>query len=237
MVFEKVNSKVVKANVGHAGGIVARTGAMLFYTGEVYFSPHSVPGANQMGGMGGFARMAGRMMQGEHERTMLAQGNGEVHYGFAGLEVHVVELQMGASLRVEASRLLANTAGLQSSVVSVMSSSSGGGGGGGGRGIMGALRGAATGALTGQGMFTTQLSGQGSAVLLAHGGVMELQVGGQGPVVVDPQAFVGAYGNVQTELKTAMSWREAVGRGAGEAMQLNCVGQGVVYVQASEEKL
>lgn len=102
---------------------------------------------------------------------------------------------------------------------------------------MGMLRGAASGALTGQGMFTTQLSGQGSAVLLAHGGVIEMQVGGPSPVVVDPQAFVAAYGNVQTELKTALSWRDAVGRGSGEAMQLHCVGQGIVFVQASEEKL
>lgn len=102
---------------------------------------------------------------------------------------------------------------------------------------MGMLRGAASGALTGQGMFTTQLSGQGSAVLLAHGGVIEMQVGGPSPVVVDPQAFVAAYGNVQTELKTALSWRDAVGRGSGEAMQLHCVGQGTVFVQASEEKL
>ena len=232
MVFTKVNSKVVSVNVGQAGGVVARTGSMLFYKGDVHFSPHQVPGAGQLGGMGGFARMAGRMMQGEHERTMMAQGTGEVHYGFAGLEVHVIEVAPGAVLRVEASRLLANTAGLQSSVVSVASS----GGGGGGGGFMGALRGAASGALTGQGMFTTQLSGHGAAVVISHGGVMELQVGGA-PVVVDPQAFVGAYGNVQTELKTAMSWRDAVGRGSGEAMQLNCVGQGIVYVQASEEKL
>ena len=233
MSFQKVNSKVVKVNVGQVGGVVARTGAMLFYTGQVGFSPHQVPGAAQMGGMGGLARMAGRMMQGEHEATMMAQGNGEVHYGFAGLEVHVVDLQQGASLKVEASRLLANTAGLQSSVVSVMSQ----GGGGRGGGLMGSLRGAASGALTGQGMFTTQLSGHGAAVLLAHGGLIELQVGGPAPVVVDPQAFVAAYGNVTTELKTAMSWRDAVGRGAGEAMQLQCVGQGVVFVQASEEKL
>ena len=231
--FEKVNSKVVKVDVARAGGVVARTGAMLFYTGDVRFMPHQVPGAAQMGGLGGFGRMAGRMMQGEHERTMLAQGYGEVHYGFAGLDVHAVELAPGMTLRAEASRLLANTAGLQSSVVSVASSSSGGGG----RGVMGALRGAATGALTGQGMFTTQLSGQGAAVLLAHGGVFELQVGGPVPVVVDPQAFVGTYGNVQTELKTAMSWRDAVGKGSGEAMQLHCHGQGVVFVQASEEKL
>ncbi|MGK8511232.1 AIM24 family protein [Nocardia asiatica] len=232
--FEKVNGKVVKVDVGMAGGVVARNGAMLFYTGDVSFAPHQIPGAQGMGGMGGLMGIAGRAMAGEHERTMLAQGNGEVHYGFAGLEVHVVHMQPGAALRVEASRLLANTAGLQSSVVSVMSS---GGGGGGGGGLMGALRGAASGALTGQGMFTTQLSGQGAAVLLAHGGFLELQVGGPNPVVVDPQAFVAAYGNVQTELKTAMSWRDAVGRGAGEAMQLHCVGQGVVYVQASEEKL
>ncbi|GAA5103715.1 AIM24 family protein [Nocardia iowensis] len=231
--FEKVNGKVVKVNVGMAGGVAARTGAMLFYTGDVSFAPHQIPGGQGMGGGGGLMRMAGRMMAGEHERTMLAHGTGEVHYGFAGLEVHVVQLQPGATLRVEASRLLANTAGLQSSIVSVMSS----GGGGGGGGLMGALRGAATGALTGQGMFTTQLSGQGSAVLLAHGGFLELQVGGPNPIVVDPQAFVAAYGNVQTELKTAISWRDAVGRGAGEAMQLHCVGQGVVYVQASEEKL
>ncbi|AFU06207.1 AIM24 family protein [Nocardia brasiliensis] len=232
--FEKVNGKVVKVNVGMSGGVVARTGAMLFYTGDVSFAPHQIPGGQGMGGGGGLMRMAGRMMAGEHERTMLAQGTGEVHYGYAGLEVHVVHMQPGATLRVEASRLLANTAGLQSSIVSVMSS---GGGGGGGGGLMGALRGAASGALTGQGMFTTQLSGQGSAVLLAHGGFLELQVGGPNPIVVDPQAFVAAYGNVQTELKTALSWRDAVGRGAGEAMQLHCVGQGVVYVQASEEKL
>lgn len=230
--FTKVNSKVVKVNVGQVGGVVARAGAMLFYTGQVAFAPHQIPGAGQFGGMGGIVRLAGRMMQGEHERTMLAQGNGEVHYGYAGLDVHTVDIAQGAVLRVEASRLLANTAGLQSSVVSVASS-----GGSGGGGVMGMLRGAASGALTGQGMFTTQLSGQGSAVLLAHGGVIEMQVGGPSPVVVDPQAFVAAYGNVQTELKTALSWRDAVGRGSGEAMQLHCVGQGIVFVQASEEKL
>ena len=230
--FEQVNSKVVAVDPGRAGGVVARAGGMLFYTGDITFAPHEVPGAGSMGG-GGLVRMAGRMMAGEHQRTMLAQGAGQVHYGFAGLEVQVVSLQPGATLQVEASRLLAYTAGLQTSVVSVASS----GGGGGGGGFMGALRGAASGALTGQGMFTTQLSGQGAAVLLAHGGFLELLVGGPNPVVVDPQAFIAGYGAVHTELKSAMSWRDAVGRGAGEAMQLHCAGQGVVYVQASEEKL
>ena len=73
-------------------------------------------------------------------------------------------------------------------------------------------------------------------MLVAHGELIEIPVG-NGPVVVDPQAFVGTVGNVQTQLQSAMSWRDAVGRGSGEATQLQCNGQGVVLVQASEEKL
>ena len=168
----------------------------------------------------------------DSEKTMLAQGNGLVHYGFAGLAVHIVDLPQGGTVTADASRLLGHTAGLQASVV-MMQSQSGGGGGG----LRNALRGAATGALTGNGLMTTQLQGQGAVVLLAHGEVMELRVGGPDPVVVDPQAFVGTLGNVQTQLKSALSWRDAVGRGAGEAMQLHCIGDGIVYVQASEEKL
>ncbi len=245
MTFEQVNSKVVKVNLNATGDVLARKGAMLFYTGDVAFSPET-PGA--MGGMpmpgmgrggmgGGFGGQMmgtlGRSMAGEHEAMMRARGNGEVYYGRAGLYCTIVPLN-GAQLTVEMSRMLAHTASLQSSTVSVMSS--GGGGGGGGGGLRGMLRGAVTSVATGQGMFTTQLSGMGSAVLLSHGGTFELQVGQQ-PVFVDPQSYVGHIGNVQLELTTALSWRDAIGRGSGEAMQLKLLGQGVVYVQASEEKL
>ncbi|MBT0567197.1 AIM24 family protein [Williamsia sp. CHRR-6] len=229
MVFEKVNSKVVKVDIGRAGGVVARKGAMLFYTGAITFAPHGMPGGGA--GMGAIGGIAGRMMAGEHERTMLAQGMGEVHYGFRGLAVHVVDMPQGGTLMADASRLLGHTAGLQSSVVSVQAQ-----GGGGGGGLRGALRGAATGVLTGNGLMTTQLQGAGAVVLLAHGEVMELRVG-QHPVVVDPQAFVGTWGNVAVQMKSALSWRDAVGRGSGEAMQLHCTGDGIVFVQASEQKL
>ncbi|MFD6856404.1 AIM24 family protein [Rhodococcus sp. NPDC060090] len=234
MAFTKINSKVVRVELMQSGPIIARRGAMLFYTGDVQFAPHGTPGGvGGTPGLGGMAGMAGRMLQGEHEATMIAQGKGTVHYGFKGLETHIVDMSAGGELRVEASRLLAHTAGLQSSVVSANATPSGGGGGG---GLFGALRGAAAGAVTGQGMFTTALSGYGAAVLLAHGGVFELQVGGPSPVVVDPQAYVASYGAVRTELKSSMSWRN-VGRTGGESMQLECTGQGIVYVQASEEKL
>ncbi|NLV80751.1 MAG: AIM24 family protein [Rhodococcus sp.] len=232
MVFTQVNNKVVRVELARSGPVIARRGAMLFYTGLVQFSPHGAPGGTGNAGLGGVAAMAGRMMQGEHEATMVAQGDGVVHYGFKGLDTHIVDMSAGGELRVEASRLLAHTSGLQSSIVSATSAPQGGGGGG----LMGALRGAASGMATGSGMFTTQLSGYGAAVLLGHGGIFELQVGGPAPVVVDPQAFVASYGPVRTELRSNVSWRN-VGRTGGEAMQLECTGQGVVYVQASEEKL
>ena len=100
--FEKINSKVVAVDIGMAGGVVARTGGMLFYTGDVSFAPHQIPGGAGMGGGGGILQMAGRMMAGEHQRTMIAQGSGRVHYGFAGLEVHVVGVQPGGPKRYPA---------------------------------------------------------------------------------------------------------------------------------------
>jgi uncharacterized protein (AIM24 family) len=231
-VFTAVNSKVVSIDLSRSGPVIARRGAMLFYAGVVSFAPHQIPGAG--GGMGAMGGMAGRMIAGEHEATMVAQGSGTVHYGFRGIETHVVDVgALGGQLRVEASRLLAYTSGLQASVVSVAASSGGGGGGG---GLFGSLRSAAAGAVTGQGMFTTQLSGPGSAVLLGHGGVFDLPVSPDKPVIVDPQAYVAAAGQVSTTLRSAVSWRN-VGRTGGEALQLECTGQGTVFVQASEEKL
>lgn len=239
--FEKVNSKVVKVNLAQSGDVLARKGAMLYYSGgEVWFSPET-PGGMGMGGMGGgmpgmgggLLGAAGRMMSGEHETMMRARGNGQVFYGRGGLHVTVVNLQ-GQQLTAEMSRVLAHTGGLQASVVSVGSASGGGGGGGGLRGM---IRGAVAASQTGTGMFTTQFSGQGSAVLLSHGSCIELQVGGMNPVFVDPQSYIGHVGNVQLELTTALSWRDAVGRGSGEAFQLKMLGQGTVYVQPSEEKL
>jgi uncharacterized protein (AIM24 family) len=56
------------------------------------------------------------------------------------------------------------------------------------------------------------------------------------PVSVDPQAYVGHVGAVQVELSARVGFRDAVGRGSGEALQLKVTGQGTVYVQASEQK-
>ncbi len=215
MGFEQVNAKVVSAAVAPGREVLARRGAMLAYTGDVRFSP--VHGG---GGMGG---MAGRMLAGEQVSLMAAQGQGTVQYGFRGLYVTLVDLDGSGPLQVEAARLLAHDAHLQSTIVMI--------------GQQGGMRGAAGALLSGQGLATTQLHGAGGVALLSHGGTIAIPVGPGGPVTVDPQAYVAHVGHVQVDVAAAVSWRDAVGRGSGEALQLKLTGQGTVYVQASEQKL
>jgi uncharacterized protein (AIM24 family) len=212
MPFEKVNSKVVRVPVTAQSPVLARRGAMLGYTGQVAFRP--IHGQGQ--GVGG---MIGTAMAGESNPMMATEGTGSVLYGFRGLHVTVIELT-GDSLTVEADRLLAHDANLQTSVEFIG---------------QGGIRSAVRGAMTGQGLFTTRISGQGSVALLSHGGTFPLQLTGE-TVGVDPQAYVGHTGALDVDLKASVGLRDIVGRGSGEAFQLHVSGHGTVYVQASEEK-
>ena len=215
-IFEQVNGKVISAPVSPGREVLARRGAMLAYTGDVGFSPvHMGPG-----GAGG---MVGRMMQGEQVAMMVAQGQGTVHYGYRGLYVTIIDVDGSGPLSVEADRLVAHEASLQSTVVFL--------------GSQGGIRGAVRGAVSGQGLFTTQLHGYGAAAVLSHGGTIAIPVDGSRPVAVDPQAYVAHVGQVQVDISASVGWRDAVGRGSGEAIQLKLSGHGTVYVQASEQKL
>ena len=212
MTFEQVNSKVVKAAVSPSAPVLARRGSMLGYAGRVGFRP--VQGQGR--GVGG---MVGAAFAGESNPMMATEGQGEVYYGFRGLHVTVLQLT-GETLTVEADRLLAHDADLQTGVEFIG---------------QGGARAAVRGAVTGQGLFTTKVSGYGAVALLSHGGSIPLPVSGE-PVSVDPQAYVGHVGAVQVELSAKVGFRDVVGRGSGEAFQLKATGQGTVYVQASEQK-
>ncbi len=216
MGFQQINAKVVAAEVAPGREVLARRGAMLAYTGDVGFAPvHAGPG-----GVGG---MAGRMMAGEQVSMMAAEGTGTVYYGFKGLYVTIIEMDGSGPLSVEADRLVAHDAALQSTVVFL--------------GQQGGLRGAVRGAVSGQGLFTTQLHGYGTVAVLSHGGTIALPVQPGVPTTVDPQAYVAHVGQVQADVSLNASWRDAVGKGSGEAVQLKMSGTGTVYVQASEQKI
>jgi len=213
--FTRINAKMVEAHVRGGQRLFSLRGAMLAYRGEVSFTP-SITGGRGVGGM------LGRRIAGESVPLMVVEGNGSVMFGHAGLHVHVVDLA-DDTLYAEAERLLVYEDSLQVGTMFM--------------GASGGVRGIVRGQVTGQGLFTTTLHGHGSAALLAHGGVIELPVTPDRPVRVDPQAYVGHRGELANKLTASVGWRELVGRGSGEAFQLELSGHGVVYVQASEEKL
>ncbi|MET8558500.1 AIM24 family protein [Streptomyces sp. NPDC004959] len=216
MPFREINSKMVEAQVLPGQRLFSQRGAMLAYRGEVSFTP------NVGGGQGGVMSMIGRRVAGEATPLMTVEGHGTVLFGHGGHHVQVVTLS-GDTLCVEADRLLAFDGSLQQGTLFL--------------GAQGGVMGMVRGQVTGQGLFTTTLKGHGAVAVMAHGGVIELPITPGRPVHVDPQAYVAHYGEVRNKLSTALGWRDMVGRGSGEAFQLELSGQGAVFVQASEEKL
>ncbi|MFJ5551451.1 MULTISPECIES: AIM24 family protein [unclassified Streptomyces] len=216
MPFTQINSKMVEAQVVPGQRLFSQRGAMIAYRGEVAFTPDIA------GGQGGVMGMIGRRVANEQVPLMTVEGQGSVMFGHGGHHVHVVQMT-GDTLYVEADRLLAFDGTLQQGTMFMGQQG----------GVMGMVRGQ----VTGQGLFTTTLAGHGSVAVMAHGGVIELPITPQRPIHVDPQAYVAHRGDVRNKLSTALGWRDMVGRGSGEAFQLELSGHGVVYVQASEEKL
>ncbi|TDB86637.1 AIM24 family protein [Actinomadura sp. KC216] len=214
--YQSINSKMLQVPVGPGQEVYSKRGAMLAYTGPVSFAPSATAGQ----GIGG---TIGRAVAGERSAMMHVTGQGSVLFGHGGLHVTVIDLQGADTLYVEADRLLVHDASLQVGTMFM--------------GEQGGVRGIVRGAVTGQGLFTSTLTGHGSCAVLSHGGVMELPISQNRPVHVDPQAYVAHRGQVQNKLTTAVGLRDLVGRGSGEAFQLELSGLGVVYVQASERKI
>ncbi|MEU8772956.1 AIM24 family protein [Streptomyces sp. NPDC048606] len=216
MPFREINSKMVEARVAPGQKMYSQRGAMLAYRGDVSFTPSIT------GGQGGVMGMIGRRVANEQTPLMSVEGNGTVLFGHGGHHIQVINLT-GETLYVEADRLLAFDGALQQGTMFMGSQG----------GVMGMVRGQ----VTGQGLFTTTLKGHGAVAVMAHGGVIELPITPNRPVHVDPQAYVAHHGEVRNKLSAALGWRDMVGRGSGEAFQLELSGQGAVFVQASEEKL
>ncbi|OEV11762.1 uncharacterized protein (AIM24 family) [Streptomyces sp. Amel2xB2] len=216
MPFRELNSKLVEAQVQPGQRLFSQRGAMIAYKGDVRFTP------NFQGGQGGMMSMIGRRVANEATPLMTVEGQGTVLFGHGGHHVEVIELD-GDTLCVEADRLLAFDGTLEQGTLFLGSDG----------GVMGMVRGQ----VTGQGLFTTTLRGKGAVAVMAHGGIIQLPVTPDRPVHVDPQAYVAHHGDVRNKLSTALGWRDMVGRGSGEAFQLELSGNGAVFVQASEEKL
>lgn len=208
--FRIVNEKVIAAAM--RGEVVyARVGSMIAYTGEVSF-------ARSFLGNGGVSNMAMRAATNEGIALMAAQGNGEVHYADHGRHVFVVDLQ-GQELQVESGNVLAFDGQVRAGTAFL-----------GNRGVGGIVSGMAA----GQGLFTSTFAGRGQVAITSHGDLIALPVTQERPLFVDPQAYIGHLGNLSSSIHTDVNWKTLIGQRSGESYQLKFVGQGTVYIQASE---
>ncbi|PQV62935.1 putative conserved protein, AIM24 family [Abditibacterium utsteinense] len=211
MNFQLLNEKLLEVGLQNEE-VFAKRGSMIATTGEIQFAPAAL-------GNGGLQSGAMRAATNENLNLMRATGRGTVLYGRRGLHVTIVKLS-GETLYIESESVLCFDGRLRSGTY--FQGNSGG--------VGGIVRGAAT----GQGLWTTTLEGAGEVAILSEGETVALEVGAQTSVFVDPNAYIGHKGNLQSAIHTDVSWKTLVGQGSGESFQLKFSGQGTVYVQPSE---
>lgn len=185
--------------------VKALAGSMVAFDGPVQFKRAGI------GGGEGLRGALKRKMTGEALELMEMSGQGVAYLAVDGNEVELIDLA-GETVQVESSALLAVSPGLRTDVTFT------------------GLRGATS----GQGLFTTTVTGTGQVAVTSDGPAIALEVSPADPLVVDPQAYVCSVGQLQQAFVTDVSWRNAIGEGNGEAFSLQFTGQGVVYIQPAE---
>jgi uncharacterized protein (AIM24 family) len=203
--FRINGSRVLEIDVS-GNAVRAATGSMIAYVGDVTFKNAGMGGGDGL--MAGLKRRA----TGESVALMQCTGSGTVWFAKDAMEVLIIELN-GETLKVESEQLLALSDKLKTDVA------------------FAGVRGASS----GQGLFTTTVTGHGTVALLSAGGPpIALEVSPQFPLVVDPQAFVASQGQLNQSFVTDVSWRNLIGESSGEAFSLRFDGSGVVYIQPEE---
>jgi uncharacterized protein (AIM24 family) len=203
--FRLNGSRILEIDL-HGDAVRAATGAMIAYIGDVTFKNAG------MGGGGGFRAALKQKATGESVSLMTCSGQGTVWFAKDAMEVLVVEME-GDTLKVESEQLLALSDQLKTDVA------------------FAGLRGASS----GQGLFTTTVTGFGTVALLSAGGPpIALEVSPQYPLVVDPDSFIASRGRLNQTFVTDVSWRNLIGESSGEAFSLRFDGSGFVYIQPEE---
>jgi uncharacterized protein (AIM24 family) len=209
--YTLINEKLLEVGLSHEE-VYSKKGAMIAYTGQVNFARSFLAG-------GGVQDLAMRAVTNEHFVLMAAKGSGTVLYGYQGYHVLLISLR-GETLFVESESLLAFDGRLRTGTMFL--------------GNQGAVQGLVRGAVTGQGLFTTTLEGQGELAIISVGNAIELDVTASKPIFVDPNAYIGHKGQLSSQIVTDVNWKTFVGQASGESYQLKFTGNGSVYIQASE---
>jgi uncharacterized protein (AIM24 family) len=164
-------------------------------------------------GSGGLARMAKKAMTGEGAALMKISGKGEVFLADLAQEIQILKLD-GDAITVNGANLLAFDEGIDWDIKRV-------------EGVSGML---------GGGMYNTHLSGKGYVALISDGTPVLIDVSDE-PVFADPQAAITWSEDVKSSIKTDIKMKNLIGRGSGEAVQMQFSGKGWVLIQPSEGRV
>jgi len=209
--YSQINEKLIEVTLNNEE-VFAKRGAMISYQGTVSFARSFLGGS-------GIQDLAMRTVTNEGYALMVAKGTGKVYYGYDGLFVNVIQVN-NETMYVESETLLAFDSRLRTGTMFL--------------GNQGGVQGILRGAVSGQGLFTTTLQGTGEIAILSDGNAIGLKVTPEQPVFVDPDAYIGHKGNLTSNIVTDLNWKTFVGQTSGESYQVKFMGQGTVYIQASE---
>lgn len=159
---------------------------------------------------GGMGRMLKKMVSGEDLQLMKCVGKGDVFMADNGAEVHLVDLD-DEKLTISSNNLLAFESSLEWDINRIKA------------GVMGFVAG---------GLFNVTLTGAGKAAVTSWGQPVMLQV--DQPTAVDVNCVIAWTTSLQVNIKSTFKAGALIGRGSGEALQMQFNGKGFVVVQPGE---
>lgn len=159
-------------------------------------------------GAGGIGKMLKQKLTGEGVAVMSVTGQADVFFADQARDVHLIYLE-GDAVSINGRNVLAYDSSMNVDVHMI-----------GGAGMMSG------------GLFNTLIQGTGWVAITSQGTPVVLQT--DAPTFVDSNAVVAWSANLQTTVAKSFKMSNLIGRGSGEAVQLNFAGQGWVIVQPSE---
>jgi uncharacterized protein (AIM24 family) len=158
---------------------------------------------------GGVAKFIKKSLTGEGLSLMQVSGTGDVFLADEAKHVHILRLT-NSGLSVSGKNVLAFSSSLDWNVERV-------------RG----------GSMAAGGLFNTSLRGTGWVAITTDGLPVVLNAG-EAATFADANALVAWSINLQTSIKSSVTAGALIGRGSGEAFQVQFTGRGFVIVQPSE---
>lgn len=158
---------------------------------------------------GGFGRMMKKIVSGENMALMEVSGQGEVFFSDFGAEIQIIHLE-DESLTISAGNLLAFESGLEWDINIVRPGMQ----------------------MLAAGFSNVTVKGTGMVAISSFGVPFVLDV--DMPTYVDVQSALAWSSTLETSLNSTLKAGALIGRGSGEAFQMEFTGKGFVVVQPSE---